>query len=68
MIDLLTMPTSIAILTSGVIFYVLGRWSGFASGAKTTAAITIDSLIEQGYLRWQKHDNGEIEIKKLEDD
>lgn len=68
MLDLLTMPTSIAILTSGVIFYAIGRWAGFANAAKTTAAFTIDTLIAQGYLRWQKRANGEIEIKKLEDD
>ena len=67
MLELLTYPTSIAILASGVIFYALGRWEGFKTGAILAAELTVDTLLQQGYLRYRVKDDGEKEIIKLKE-
>ncbi|MBR96764.1 MAG: hypothetical protein CMA81_08165 [Euryarchaeota archaeon] len=49
------------------ISYVLGTVMGFyfaRSKIKSIIGDTIDSLIQQGYLRAEKKPNGEFDIKK----
>ena len=67
MLDLLTQTTSVAILVSAVVFYVLGRFQGFKTGAILSAEITVDTLLQQGYLRYRITDDGEKQIIKLKE-
>ena len=43
---------------------VFGLWMGYRSRAETIIEMTIDSLIEQGYLRSRKDSKGDIELLK----
>lgn len=44
-----------------------GYWTGKVSSIKDVAGMTIDTLIEGGYLRYRER-NGEIEILKLNEE
>lgn len=68
MIETIITPISLAILTSGVIFYMLGNYHGYKKSAKLMARVTIDMLVDEGYVRFRTLDNGEIEILKLNED
>lgn len=68
MIETIITPISLAILTSGVIFYTLGSWHGYKKSAKLMARVTIDMLVDEGYVRFRTLDNGKIEILKLNED
>jgi len=67
MIELLTSTTSIAILVSGVIFYLLGSRIGYKKGIVTSAETTVDILIENGYLKYRETQDGEKEFVKFEE-
>lgn len=67
MLESLTSVTSIAIITSAVVFYLFGRYTGVKTGARLAADFTIDSLAQQGYVRYRRLSNGDIELIKLED-
>ena len=67
MIELLTQPTSIAILVSGVIFYLLGSRSGYRRGLVDSAGVTVDILVDGGYLKYRETADGEKEFIKFKD-
>lgn len=67
MLEAVTSVTSLAILSSAVVFYFFGRYTGVKTGARLAADITIDSLAEQGYVRYRRLRNGDIELIKLEE-
>ena len=51
--------------------YLIGTLMGYwfsRSSAEEMAGRTIDHLIEQGFLKYKKDDNGEIVLLKPEDD
>lgn len=68
MLEWLTSTTSLAILTTAVVFYLFGQYTGVKTGAKLAADHTIDALVEQGYVKYRTLANGEIEIIKLKED
>lgn len=68
MLDLLTNTVSLAILVSGVVFYLFGKWRGVQYAARTCSDALLDLLIEDGYLRYKTLENGEIKILKLDED
>ena len=47
---------------------VIGFYFGYRFAVDKVATATIDSLIEQGYLRSNKKIDGEIEVLKWNDD
>lgn len=52
-------------------FYVVGTvfgylW-GFKKGAMVAAEGAIDSLMEQGIIKWSRDSNGEIQIHKYDE-
>lgn len=57
----------VAFLITAVVFTVVGLWMGIGIGASRTATITIDHLIENGYLRYKTDEDGEIHILPLKD-
>lgn len=52
--------------------YVVGTGFGYVVGKtsaiKDVAAITIDTLIEGGYLKYRHDKNGEIELLKINEE
>ena len=67
MIELLTQPTSIAVLVSGAIFYLMGNRTGYRKGLAKSADITVDILVNNGYLKYRETADGEKEFVKFED-
>jgi hypothetical protein len=68
MLEWLTSATSLSILVSAAIFYIFGQYTGVKLGAKLAADFTIDSLAEQGYVKYRTLENGEIELIKIKED
>lgn len=68
MLEWLTSVTSLSILVSAVVFYIFGQYTGVKIGAKLAADFTIDSLAEQGYVKYRRLNNGDIELIKLRED
>ena len=46
------------------LFTIVGYVMGYNNGSKSCVEATIDALIDNGYLRWRKEKDGEIEIMK----
>lgn len=68
MLEWLTSTTSIAILASAAVFYLFGRYTGAKTGARVATDFTIDSLAQQGYVKYTRLDNGDIEIHKINEE
>lgn len=51
MIDFLFSDMSIAIFVTAIIFTFYGKYISFKANAETVIAATIDSLIEEGYIK-----------------
>jgi hypothetical protein len=47
---------------------LFGMWTGFKIYAAKGAELTIDTLIEGGYLKTRKGTDGEIEILKYDEE
>ena len=52
---------------TAIVFTAIGWYWGFKSNAIEIVESTIDSLIEQGYIKTQTGSNGEIELLKHTD-
>jgi len=68
MLELLNSPVSLAILVSGVIFTAFGCTIGLAWVYKLHTGLVIDILVKEGYVKYRKLDNGEIELIKLNEE
>ena len=44
---------------------IIGMAFGYASGARKAIEATIDQLCKNGFLRYRKKENGEVEILKF---
>jgi hypothetical protein len=51
-----------------VVFYIFGQYTGLKIGAKLAADFTIEALAEQGYVKYKRLGNGDIELIKLKED
>ena len=52
------------LLATAAVFTVVGWYFGYKSNSKVAVEHTIDTLIEQGYIKSRKNADGSIEILK----
>ena len=53
---------------TAIVFTFVGWYFGFKSNNTRTVSLTIDSLIEQGYIKTRRNASGELEILKYNQD
>ena len=52
------------LLVTAIIFTIIGWYWGFKSNSLNIIDVTIDGLIENGYIKTRTNENGELEILK----
>jgi len=58
------MPIELWLLITAVIFTAIGYHMGRQSGISDAGSATFDLLVKDGYLRYRRGKDGEIEIMK----
>ena len=56
------------LLATSIIFTFVGRYFAQKEDVTDIVAATIDSLIEEGYLKTKTGDNGDIEVLKYDEE
>ena len=52
------------LFVTAIIFTIIGWYWGFKSNSLNIIDVTIDGLIENGYIKTRTNENGELEILK----
>jgi hypothetical protein len=58
------MPVELWLLITAVIFTAIGYHMGKQTGIEKAGSATFDLLVKDGYLRYRRNKQGEIEIMK----
>lgn len=60
--------TAITVLLTAVIFAALGAVTGFQRGVAIQTRLIVNSLFQQGFVKGSYNGNGDLEIKKLNEE